>query len=347
MMNDHLAAPKPSRPPPPQALAQLINGHWVSRLIYVVAELGVADLLKDGPMSAADLARATGAHPRALHRVLRALASLGVFAAQGDLFALTPTAELLQSGDPSSLRDFARMEGDDWHWRTSGDILHSVKTGEPAFEHLFGMECSEYLKEHPESRVTLDEAMGSASTVDAAAIASSYDFSGFQTLVDVGGGQGILLAAILHAHRCVRGILFDQPAVIAGARGRPRFYSPEIAGRLELRSGSFFESLPEGADGYLLKSILHDWEDDRAVAILESCHRAMACCGRIVVAEMLIPPGDSPPFVNLLDVQRMVVSRGGERTEAEYRRLFERAGLRMTRVVPTSARISLLEAISG
>jgi O-methyltransferase domain/Dimerisation domain len=345
-MNEQSRAVNASRPPP-QALAQLIHGHWVSRLIYVAAELGVADLLKDGPKSADDLATSTGAHPRALRRVLRALASVGVFAAEGDRFALTPTAELLQSGDPSSMRDFARIEGNDWHWRTWGDILHSVKTGEPAFEHLFGMECSDYLKEHPESRVTLDEAMGSATAVDAAVIAASYDFSGFQRLVDVGGGQGILLAAILHAHRHVQGVLFDQPAVIAGARGAPRFQAEAIAGRFELISGNFFESLPEGADGYLLKSVLHDWEDERALAILESCRRAMACCGRIVVAEMVIPTGEPTHFVNLLDIQRMVVSRGGERTAAEYRRLFERAGFRLSRILPTAARVSLLEGIPG
>lgn len=344
-MNEQLGAVNARRPP--QALAALIHGHWVSRLIYVAAELGVADLLKNGPKSADDLAASTGAHPRALRRVLRALASVGVFAVEDDRFALTPTAELLQSDNPSSMRDFARIEGNDWHWRTWGDILHSVKTGEPAFEHLFGMECSDYLKEHPESRVTLDEATGSASAVEAAVIAASYDFSGFQTLVDVGGGQGILLAAILHAHRHVRGILFDQPAVIAGARGAPRFQAEGVAGRFELVSGNFFESLPEGADGYLLKNVLHDWEDERALVVLESCRRAMACCGRIVAAEMVVPPGDASHFVNLLDVQRMVVSRGCERTAAEYRRLFERAGFRLSRVIPTAARVSLLEGIPG
>ena len=222
--------------------------------------------------------------------------------------------------------------------------MYSVQTGGSSFEHIYGMNLFEYLAQNPESAKIFDESMTNSSAIESAAIAASYDFSSIQTLVDIAGGQGILIASILKSNPTLKGILFDQPHVIERAK---RFLEAEgVLERCQLAAGSFFESVPEGGDAYILKYIIHDWDDERAIAILKQCHKVMPANGKILVAEQVIPPGNEPFMGKLLDLQMLAMNSGGrERTEAEYRALFEKAGFKLTRIVPTQDEISIIEGI--
>lgn len=263
--------PNTANVPPPEATLQLISGFWIARAIYIAAKLGIADHLHDRPKSAAELAAATGTHAPSLYRVLRALASVGVFA-QGDdnRFRLTPLSETLRTDVPGSLRAFTIVELGEEHHPAWGDLLHSVKTGEIAFDHAFGMPIWEYFARHPENAKTFDDAMTGMTLAVNDAVLSSYDFSSIGKIVDVGGGHGSLIASILKSNPRMRGILFDVPAVIEGARAR--LAAEGIADRCEFIAGDFFESVPGGGDAYILKWIIHDWDDERALTILRNCH---------------------------------------------------------------------------
>jgi hypothetical protein len=301
-------------------------------------------LLKDSPKSCDELATATGTHAPSLYRVLRALASLGVFAeTELNHFTLTPLAACLQSDVPDSFRAFVILLGEE-HYRVWGDLLHGVQTGGRPFEHIYGMNLFEYLAQNPESAKIFDESMTNFSVFDSAAIAASYDFSFIQTLVDVAGGQGLLIASILKSNPTLKGVLFDQPYVIERAK---RLLEAEgVLERCHLAAGNFFESVPEGGDAYILKHIIHDWDDERAIAILKQCHKVMPDNGKLLVAEQVIPPGNEPFMGKLLDLNMLVMTPGGrERTEAEYRALFEKAGFKLTRIVPTQDEMSIIEGI--
>jgi hypothetical protein len=229
-------------------------------------------------------------------------------------------------------------------YRAWGEFMHSVQTGGSSFEHIYGMNLYEYLAQNPESAKIFDESMTSFSVIESAAIAASYDFSSIQTLVDIAGGQGILIASILKSNPTLKGILFDQPHVIERAK---RFLEAEgVLERCQLAAGSFFESVPEGGDAYILKNIILDWDDERAIGILKQCHKVMPDNGKLLVAQQVIPPG-SPPFIaKFLDLHMLAVTPGGrERTEAEYRALFEKAGFKLTRIVPTQEEMSIIEGI--
>lgn len=337
--------PQPNQAMPPQlAVLQMASGYWVSQSIYVAAKLGIADLLKDSPKSCDELATATGTNAPSLYRVLRALASLGVFAeTQLNHFTLTPLAACLQSDVPGSVRAFVIMLGEE-HYRAWGDFLHGVQTGGSPFEHVYGMNLFEYLAQNPESAKIFDESMTNASVIESATIAASYDFSSIQTLVDVAGGEGLLIASILKSNPTLKGVLFDQPYVIERAK---RLLEAEgVLERCQLAAGNFFESVPEGGDAYILKHIIHDWDDERAIAILKQCHKVMPDNGKLLVAEQVIPPGNQPFMGKLIDVNMLVMTSGGrERTEAEYRALFEKAGFKLTRIVPTQDDVSVIEGI--
>jgi O-methyltransferase domain/Dimerisation domain len=261
-----MASAKPS-----DALRQMITGCLVTQLVYVVAKIGVADRLATGPSTAGDLAAATGVHPQALYRVLRALASLGVFAEDDrGRFSLTEAAAALRSDAPDSLQAFAMLWGEVL-WPSCGALLHSVRTGQPAFEHLHGMGVFEYLPQHPQAAEIFDRAMTNLTRRSAKPVVAAYDFSSVNTVVDVGGGQGTLLAAVLRANPRLKGVLYDRPDVLATAR---RTLAGEgVLERCELVRGDFFSSVPRGGDAYLLKDVLHDWDDRRAVAILTTCAR--------------------------------------------------------------------------
>jgi hypothetical protein len=317
------------------------TGFWKSQALYVVAKFGVAELVKDGPKSAADLARAAGAHAPSLHRLLRALASVGVFAedAQGR-FAHTPPSNLLRRDVPGSMWAAIVMAGDE-HYRAWGDALHSFRTGQPAFDHVFGKGVFDFLAERPEQASVFDAAMTGIHGVETAAMLDAYDFAALGTLVDVGGGNGSTLIGVLHKHPTLKGMLYDLPHVVE--RAKAGLKAAGLEGRCAAVGGSFFESVPPGGDAYLLRHIIHDWDDERSLTILRHCRRAMAPAAKLLVVESVIPPGNERFFGKWLDLNMLVIPGGQERTEAEYRDLHAKAGFRLARVVPTRAEISVIE----
>jgi hypothetical protein len=319
---------------PAVALRHLSTGFWVSQAIAVAADLGIADHLRQGAKSCAELAPAVGVHAGALYRLLRGIASVGVFAEDDQgRFALTPLATLLLTDGPGSWRAAAMLSGQPWAWRPWEALAYSVKTGRPAFEHIFGMGFDAYLAQHRDAADMFQAFMQVATAEEAMAVAPVYDFSGLTTVVDVGGGRGALLAAILQRNPHLRGILFETPQVIADA---PALLAAEgVAERCELVAGDFFQTLPMGADAYLLKWILVSWDDERSIAILQNCRRALGARGKLLVIERLIPPGNEPFFGKLADLNLLVMYQGRHRTEAEYRTLFARAGFELSRVIPT------------
>ncbi len=330
--------------PPAQALLRLVSGAWAAQAVYAAAKLGVADLLADGPRPCAELAEATGTHAPSLYRVLRALAGLGVFAEEADgRFRLTPMAECLRTGVPGSVRPFAVFLGEEWIWRSWGEILHSVRTGEPAFERVFGMPVFEYYARHPEAGRVSVEGLASLSARENAAIVAAYDFSDARSVADVGGGRGSLLAAILDANPGVRGVLFDRPQVVEMAR--PALEAAGLSGRYDPVPGDFFTAVPAGADLYLMKKVIHDWDDERARTILANCRAAMPGTGRLLLIEQVVPPGNGPSYAKLLDLHMLVYTGGRERTEAEFRDLLASAGLELRRIVPTASNVSVVDAI--
>lgn len=325
---------------PHTTMLNLMIGHWVSRLIQVAAKLKLADLLKDGPRTADELAAIANVRAPQLYRVLRALASVGVFAeTKHKKFKLTPLATTLQTGVPGSMRTGALLLNSDWQWDAWQKLLHGVETDEVPFVKAHGMSVFEYLEKHPEDLAVFHE---STTGLTNPAIAAAYKFSKFRTLVDVGGGHGALLATILKANPKLNGVLFDQPSVIAGARKNRHVTEKGIAERCTLEGGSFFESVPKGVDAYILKYILHDWDDERAVKILTNCRDAMNKNGRILVVDSVIPPGNEPGYVKLLDIEMLIIG-GRERTKANFADIFRRARLKLTRVVPTTSPLSIVE----
>jgi hypothetical protein len=347
----HFAGDEPERAreegvPPEARLTQLALGSLVSQAIYVAAKLGVADLLADGAKSAEELASATGAHAPSLYRVMRALDSCGVFAERADgRFELTPVAVPLRSNVVGSMRDAAIFMGEEWHWRVWGHTLHSVMTGEAAWERANGVPVFEFFAANPEPARIFDRAMTSMSNLATAAVLEAYDFSGVELLVDVAGGEGGVLTSVMHAYPQLRGVLFDLAHVIENAR--TRVASEGVADRCELVAGDFFASVPAGADAYVMKHIIHDWDDERAALILRNIARAMRDDGRVLLIESVITRGAESHFGKILDIEMLTSPGGKERTAQEYRELFARAGLSLTRIVPTRSPYSVIEAVKA
>jgi O-methyltransferase/methyltransferase family protein len=323
-------------------MLNLIIGHWVSRLIQIAAKLNIADLLKAGPRTAEELARAAHVRAPQLYRVLRALASVGVFAeTRNGRFKLTPLAATLQTAVPGSMRTYALMLNSDWQWDAWQKLLDGVAGDDVPFVKAHGMSVFEYLEKHPDDLAAFHD---SATGLTNPAIAAAYNFSKFRTLVDVGGSHGALLGTILKAHPSLKGVLFDQPSVIARAKKSPHLTAPGIAGRCRLESGSFFVSVPSGADAYILKYILHDWDDERCVKILSNCRASMAKNGRVLVVDSVVPPGNAPGYVKLLDIEMLIIG-GRERTKADFSSIFRKSGLKLTRVVATKSPLSIVEGV--
>ena len=329
----------------PAALLRVLAGGWITQAVYISAKLGVADLLQAQPRSCNSLAECTRTHPHALYRVLRALASVGIFHEdENRCFRLTPMAEHLRTDEPGSLRAFAIMLGEREHWRAWEGLMHSVQTGNCAFEQVFGMPHFEYFERHPESGRVFDAAMTSRSGSENQAIIAAYDFANARTVVEVGGGQGSLLEAILRINREARGVLFDLAQVIASARNRME--EAEQSTRCEFVAGDFFTAVPSGGDLYVLKKVIHDWDDERATVILSNCRRAMTAAGRLLLIEPVVPEGNDPSFSKLLDLLMLVWTSGGlERTRAEHEALLSAAGFKLRRVIPTHVAVDLLEAV--
>jgi hypothetical protein len=331
--------------PPQVQLMQMVFGFATSRAIGVTAELRIADLLQDGPKTAEQLAEATHVHARSLYRVLRACASVGVYSENSEKqFSLTPLAEPLISNAPGSLRAFAEMITTDWSYQTWAELLYSVKTGLPAFNKVHGMSSFEYFWSNERAGQQFNDAMTSNSAQSSVAVVNGYDFSSIRKLVDVGGGHGFLLASVLSKYSTVQGILYDRPAIVAEAD--KLLFAHGVTDRCELVYGDFFDSVPEGADAYMMKHIIHDWNDEQCITILENCRKAMGPSGKVLVVEMVLPEGNEPSIGKFLDLQMLQFLPGCERTEAEYRLLFDKAGLNLDRIVPTMSPFSIMEASS-
>jgi SAM-dependent methyltransferase len=325
-----------------QQLSRLTIGGWITQAVYVAADLGIADLLIDGPLTVDELARRAHAHAEALYRVLRALATVGIFTENGNrTFSLTPMAEWLRSDRPDSLRSFAVMAGAEFY-QSWGHLLYSVQTGKPGFQDRFGAPFFEYMTERPERHAIYDAAMMVHGIAETEPMLDAYDFSVFGTVVDVGGGNGRMLAAILERYPGVKGILFDLPAV--ADRTRATMAELGLGERCQIVGGDFFTSLPP-ADAYVLRHIVHDWEDKEAASILRNCRNAMNPGGRVLVVETVIPPRDEPCFGKWLDLMMLIVG-GRERTEEQYRHLLAQAGLKLSRIVPTAHEVSMIEGVA-
>ena len=330
-------------PTPSDEIARMLTGYWVSQAVYVAAELGIADQLADGPRTADELAEATRTHPRSLYRLLRALASLGLFIeSDGHRFALAPTGECLQSGVQGSQRATALMMVGQFY-EAWGGLLGSVRIGRPAFEAIHGRPFFEHLAANPEQCQVFDAAMTAFNDRKTRAMLETYDLSGVRVLADIGGGTGSTLISILRQYPGMRGVLFDLPGV--AGRAETEVLAAGLNDRCLVKGGSFLEEVPGGADAYLLRHILHNWDDGWAVAILRNVRSAMGVeeGARLLVVERLIPPGNEPMFGKLTDLTMLVVHGGLERTEEEFRDLFATAGFTLTRVVPTSSDVSVIE----
>jgi SAM-dependent methyltransferase len=332
--------------PPQLALYQMAVGHYFSRAIYLSAKLGIADLLKDGPRDYRDLAKLTETHAPSLNRVMRLLASAGVFAEhENGKFALTPMGECLRSGVPGSSRAMAMLFAGDRVQQNWQDLEYCVRTGEPAYRRRGITDPFADPLRTPEESATFDAAMADFTKLAAVAVAATYDFSAFSTIVDVGGGNGALLIGILKANSSLRGIVYDQPA--AALRATEQIEGNGLAERCRAVGGDFFRDVPSGADAYLLKHVIHDWDDTRAVTILKNCHRAMAPNGKLLIVEGVYPPriehSTESRGAAANDVNMLVSTGGRQRSEAEFRALYDTSGFKLTRIVPTLARVCVIE----
>ncbi|HTU90876.1 MAG TPA: methyltransferase [Gemmataceae bacterium] len=333
----------PAYPSPQAVMSRLLTGYWMAQAIHVAAHLGIADLLKDGPQTVAHLAESTGTHARSLYRLLRALASEGVFAEdEQGRFGLTPLGERLRSDIPNSQRWMAIMNGEE-HYRCWGELLYSVQTGQNAFEKLYGQPIFQYLASHPRQARIFDEGMVGVHGAETKAMLDAYDFGGIGTLVDVGGGNGSLLLATLERYPSLRGMVFDRPDVIE--RARSNIKAAGLENRCTLTGGNFFETVPAGGDSYLMRHIIHDWNDEQCRTILRHCRKAVPPAGKLLLIESVIPPGNEPCFAKLLDLTMLAIPGGMERNEAEYRELLASAGFRLARVVPTTANVDVIECV--
>jgi O-methyltransferase/methyltransferase family protein len=328
-------------PDPSIELMRLINGYQVSQALHVVASLGIADQLRNGPKSSDAMAKACEVHPGSLYRLLRALAAVGVFHENDDKeFSLTPVGACLSSDAVASRRNWARYIGRSGHWQVWGNLLHSIKTGEGAYQATHGMDSWSYRKSVAEEQASFDAAMTANSGSQARAVLQAYDFSKFACIVDVGGGQGLLLKEILLACPSALGVLFDQPQVVASAG--EVLTSPDLAQRCSIVAGSFLESVPEGGDAYVMKFILHDWDDQHAIDILRACRRAMPPRATLIVIERVVGPLNEVPEGKFSDLN-MLVSHGAlERTREEFTDLFRKGGFELSAIVETPSPLSII-----
>jgi hypothetical protein len=338
------ADPAAAAPPPHVQLIMMCAGGWVASAVYAAAKLGLADHLADGPRSAADLAPATGTHAPSLHRFMRTLAGLGILAEdQARRFALTSLGEALKTGAPGSARSTLIAFGGPAFSRSWEHIIYSLETGKPGFEKAWGVPIFDYLAQNPEAASYFSEAMVGFHGSEPPTVAEAYDFSGIETVVDVGGATGNMLAALLSRHPGLRGVLYDLPHVV---RDAPAFLKARgVDARVTIETGSFFERVPAGGDAYLLSHIIHDWSEEQCLTILGHCRQAMRPDGRLLLVETVLPEGNAPHQGKLQDLVMMVFPGGQERTEAEYDALLGRAGFRLRRVIPTTSVVSIVEAV--
>jgi hypothetical protein len=331
---------------PVEQLRRLANGYQVSQAIHVAATLGIADLLADGPRSSDELAARTDTDPRALYRLLRALAAVGVFHEERDRrFALTELGDCLRFDAPDGIAGWARFAGGPSHWRAWGELLHTVRTGDNAFRYAHGTDVWTYRAQRPDESAIFDGAMMALTRSSNRALVEAYDFGRFATIVDVGGGNGALLALLLERHPALRGVVFDQPHVVAGAADVVG--AAGVADRCRVVGGSFFEEVPAGGDAYVLKAVIHDWEDEESLAILGTCRAAMADDATLLMIERVLGPPNTDLATKLSDLNMLVAPGGRERTEDEFESLLATADFRLVGVTPTAAGLSVLESVPG
>ena len=333
------------------AVLQILSGVHVAGVVSCIARLGIPDLVEAGPKSAEELAKQIGAQPRALYRLMRAAASVGILAESADgKFSETPMSALLRTNGSPSLRGYAIMSGREWHGMGWSRIEHSVRTGERALDAVYGMPLWDYFEQHPEEAKIFNDAMTGLSMIDGPAVAAAYSFQGINSVVDVGGGHGALLAEILKRNPALNGILYDMPHVVAGAKDGPLkpLLTPSTtttAARCTIAGGDMFSSVPAGADAYIMKHIIHDWPDDACIKILKACRAAVNPGGKLLVVDSVIQPGNEFSPSKFLDLQMLIFPGGCERTEKQFRELLAAAGWQLTRVIPTAALDSIVEGV--
>jgi SAM-dependent methyltransferase len=339
LASSRISRPKDPNPPPP-ILFQMATAYWVSQAIYVAAKIGIADLLANGPQSSVALADATRSDAGSLFRLMRALSSVGVFSqVDTDSFDISGVGEALRSDVPGSLRQMVITIGE-IHYQACGDLLHSVQTGLPAFTKAFGLNLFDYLNQNADDAVAFNRGMTNLSSLLAYAVLLAYDFSRISSFVDVGGGEGELSRRILELNPQMTGIVLDSSNAV-----EPERCAPRDGARCSYVTGNFLQSVPEGADAYLLSGVVHDWNDESAITVLANCRRAMNKNGRVLIIDMIVPETSSPSFSKLLDLNMLVMTGGRERTSAEFQALLDAANLKIARIVPTMAPQSVIEAI--
>ena len=333
------------RPKEADVLLRMTQGFAVSQSLYVAADLGIADYLADGALTAEDLAAKSGSHPGALARLLRLLVAFGIMKGEErNRFSLTPVGQLLRSDVPGSLRATIRWLVGPWNWRAWENLSYSIRTSQPAFDHAWGISIFDYYECHGDISKIHDEGLEALTAQESSSILAAYDFSSFHTIVDVGGGNGALLAALLRHHPASTGKLADLPHVVNPALDV--LQRAGVANRCERIGGNFFESVPEGGDLYVLKSIIHDWDDARALTILRNCQRAMERSTTLLLLERTLPekPAVEAAPRYLIDLTMLAIPGGRERTATEFRRLLGSAGFELMRVIPTGGSLEIVEA---
>lgn len=330
--------------PPSVAVLEMATGAWTTQTMYVAAKLGIADELAAGAGRAADVAPRVGADPDALYRLMRALASKGLLRhRRDDSFALTKVGQALRSDVPGSMRDMVLFVGHQARWEDWGNLLHSVQTGEPSVLRLRGMPYWDYLETDQELAQVFNAAMTATSGMTNELALASYDFSDLKLIVDVGGGHGRLLSTILHRAPLARGLLYDLPTVVAGAD--PVLVAAGVTDRCTVEGGSFLERVPDGGDTYVMKNIIHDWDDESSLRILRNIRTAITPDGRLLLLEMVLPERATSFVGYQFDLEMLVTVGGRERTRREYSELLRRAGFRLNRIVETVTPVSIVEAL--
>jgi hypothetical protein len=331
--------------PPPAQVMQLLMGKFVTQAISTVARLGIADQFKGGPRSADEIAKAVGTNGDATYRLLRALTMFGVFAEHPERrFTLTPLGECLRTDVPGSLARMAIFLGEGWHSAAWADFANTVRTGRSAFVTVHGAELFDWLAAHPKECGVFQDAMTSFSSVEGDAVAEAYDFGPFKKIADVAGGHGLVLSKVLKRAPQARGVLFDRPEVIAGARAT--IAAAGMTDRIELQGGDMFQTVPTGCDCYLVKHIIHDWDDAHCTTLLKHIREALPATGRLLVIDPVVPGIGEPSFAKLIDLEMLAVTHGGrERTAEEFGALLAGAGLKLARIVPTRSQLGIIEAV--
>ena len=320
---------------------QILNGAHVAGAVSCLAQLGIPDLVESAPQSAEELAKQIGANPQALYRLMRATACVGVLSEGPDgKFSQTPMSSVLRSNVTPSLRSLAIMGGREWHARGWSRLEYCVRTGKQALDELYGAHIFEFLKQHPEEAQIFNDTMTELSMMDSPAVADAYNFDGIQSIVDIAGGHGLLLATILQRNPHLKGTLYEMPHVLEGAANGPL---KPVMNRCALASGDMFSSVPTGADAYIMKHIIHDWPDELCLKILKACRKSVNAGGKLLVVDAVIQPGNDFSPGKFLDLQMLIFPSGSERTEKQFRDLFAAAGWKLNRIIPTAAPDSIVE----